>query len=151
MANIDKKTKASNKIIPLIVLLVLDLIITPIIAFTIYSIMKYNLKANEIIIETLKTPFKIYLMLFTTKDIFVLFSILQGAVVVMAFNIIFKTKINLTDTTETYNVANFQLPRAVGKGQMGTSRFTTDEEKSKTFKLWKEGEILGLLLWRHVA
>lgn len=143
MANIDKKTKASNKLIPLIVLLVLDLIITPIIAFTIYSIMKYNLKANEIIIETLKTPFKIYLMLFTIKDIFVLFSILQGAVVVIAFNIIFKTKINLTDTTETYNVANFQLPKAVGKGQMGTSRFTTDEEKASTFKLWKEGESLS--------
>lgn len=143
MANIDKKKKLSKKTVPLIFLLVLDLIISPLIAYLFYCFLEHNLQASSIFIQDIKTPFKIYKTVFTNKDILALVGILQGLFAIGFFKILFDNKVNLNDTTETMKVANFEIPVPVGKGQMGTSRFTTDEEKENTFKLWKEGDELN--------
>lgn len=143
MANIDKKNNISKKVIPLLTLLILDLILAPMIAYIFYCFMIHNLGASKVILETIKTPLIIYRTVFTNKNTLFLFLILQGGVFLIFFNIVFPTRINLKDTTDTMKIANFEIPRSVGKGQMGTSRFTKEEEKDKIFKLWKEGDTLN--------
>lgn len=143
MADIDKKNKISNKTIPMAILLILDLIISPILAYIFLSFIKYNLNASNIIIGAFKKPWLIYSTAFTNKDTVTLMLILQGIVLIGVINIIFPNKLKLNDTTETIKVANFEIPKPVGKGQMGTSRFTTEAEKEEIFNTWNEGEPLN--------
>jgi type IV secretion system protein VirD4 len=143
MANMDRKSKLSKKIAPLVFILILDLLITPIIAFSVNAIMVHTFEASTIIIKAFNNPWTIYATVFTTKKILNLVLMLQGIVLLAAYNILLSTKVNLNDTTETIKVANFEIPKPVGKGQMGTSRFTTEEEKEKMFAAWNEGEKLN--------
>lgn len=149
MANIYKEKNKYKKIRAIAMLLILDILITPLLVYIVNCFIKYNLGASTVIIESLKAPLEIYKVVFTEKQNLIFFFILQGVPLVVIFNILFPNKVNLKDTTDTMKVANFEIPKAVGKGQMGTSRFTTDEEKQKTFSVWKEGEPLksgGMIL-----
>lgn len=149
MANIYSEKNNYKKARAIGFLLVLDLIFAPLLVYVIYCFMKYNLGASTIILDSLKSPFSIYKIVFTEKQNLLFLLILQGVPVIIIFNILFPNKVQLKDTTDTMKVANFELPKSVGKGQMGSSRFTTDEEKKKTFSVWKEGEALkggGMIL-----
>lgn len=144
MANIDKEKSKYKKIRAIAMLILLDIVIAPMLVYVVHCFIKYNLGASTVILETLKNPLEIYKVVFTEKRNIGLFLILQGFPLVVIFNyILFPNKVDLKDTTDTMKVANFEIPKAVGKGQMGTSRFTTDEEKKKTFSVWKEGEKLS--------
>ena len=144
MANIDKEKSKYKKIRAIAMLILLDIVIAPILVYVVHCFIKYNLGASTVILETLKNPLEIYKVVFAEKRNIGLFLILQGFPLVVIFNyILFPNKVDLKDTTDTMKVANFEIPKAVGKGQMGTSRFTTDEEKKKTFSVWKEGEKLS--------
>lgn len=149
MANIDKEKSKYKKVRAIAMLVILDMLITPLLVYVVYCFMKYNFGASTVIIESFKAPLEIYKVVFTEKQNIGLFLILQGVPLIVIFNILFPNKVDLKDTTDTMKVANFEIPKAVGKGQMGTSRFTTDEEKGKTFSIWKEGEPLkggGMIL-----
>ena len=149
MANIDKEKSKYKKIKAIVMLLLLDVLIAPLVVYIVHCFIEYNLGASTVIIESFKNPLEIYKVVFTEKRNIGLFFILQGFPLVVIFNILFPNKVDLKDTTDTMKVANFEIPKAVGKGQMGTSRFTTNEEKEKTFSLWKEGEELksgGMIL-----
>ena len=144
MANIDKQKSKYKKIRAIAMLILLDIAIAPMLVYVVHCFIKYNLGASTVILETLKNPLEIYKVVFTEKRNIVLFLILQGFPLVVIFNyILFPNKVDLKDTTETMKVANFEIPKAVGKGQMGTSRFTTEEEKKEIFPVWKEGEKLS--------
>lgn len=149
MANIDKEKSKYKKIKAITLLLLIDILLAPLIVYFVHCFINYNLGASTIIIESFKKPLEIYKVVFSEKRNIGLFFILQGFPLVVVFNILFPNKLDLKDTTDTMKIANFEIPKAVGKGQMGTSRFTTSEEKEKTFSLWKEGEELksgGMIL-----
>lgn len=152
MANIDKRK--SKKLKPIIIVLLLDIIFIPILAYVIYSFIQYNFEASNIIMAALKKPLNIYNLVIHDKNMMILFLILQSIPIIVILNVIvFPNKVNLKDTTDTMRVANFEIPKPVGKGQMGTSRFTTEEEKKKIFKVWKEGSHIdsgGMILGSYV-
>lgn len=148
MANIEKKKSKKKRVVFFILLF--DILILPILAYIINSFLVHTFSASTVILNAFKDPLQIYSQVFTQKNPFTLFLFLQGIPIILLLNIvIFPNKLNLRDTTETMKVANFEIPKPVGKGQMGTSRFTTDEEKKQTFNVWKEGTSLktgGMIL-----
>lgn len=142
MANLDNKKKI--KIITVaIVLAVVEIVFLPFIIFVADTIMSSGLRGSEIIIDSLKNPISIYTSILNNKNNLKLFGILQGIPILVALNLLTSNKVNLNDTTDTVKVANFELPKPVGKGQMGTSWFTTEEDKENMFSTWIEGEPLN--------
>lgn len=156
MANLEKGKKG-KKWKALFFLLILDVLVVPIIAFCIDSIFQHGLGASTYILDSLKNNlFGVYKYVLTTKQTLTICLLCQGIPFVIAYNVLFPSKVNLTDTTETMKVANFEIPKPVGKGQMGTSRFTTEEEKEKMFATWIEdtdlktgGIVMGSKIENH--
>ncbi len=148
MANIKEKKGKSGYIYATIILLA-DLLIIPLFAYVVHVFLLYKSEAPTIITESLKSPLLIYVKAFSTTNVIKLFLICQGVILLLILKVLIPKKLNLEDTTETIKVANFEIPKPTGKGQMGTSRFTTEEEKKEIFKVWEEGTPLdsgGMIL-----
>lgn len=156
MANLEKGKKGKKWRV-LFFLLILDVLAVPLIAFCIDSVLQHGLGASTYILDSLKNNlFGVYKYVLTTKQTLTICLLCQGVPFVIAYNVLFPSKVNLTDTTETMKVANFEIPKPVGKGQMGTSRFTTEEEKEKMFATWIEdtdlktgGIVMGSKIENH--
>lgn len=138
MANFQNGKKKKRFLKGTLLLVFLEIVVIPLIVFVFFSIMEYKMYANEVILNSIKTPEIIYNTVFSNENCRKLFIILQGIPIIAITYLIFPNRVNLKDTTETIKVANFEIPKPVGKGQMGTSRFATEEEKEEMFTTWIE-------------
>ena len=138
MANFQNGKKKKRFLKGTLLLVFLEIVVIPLIVFVFFSIMEYKMYANEVILSSIKTPGVIYSTVFSNENCRKLFMILQGIPIIAITYLIFPNRVNLKDTTETIKVANFEIPKPVGKGQMGTSRFATEEEKEEMFTTWIE-------------
>lgn len=134
MANFQNGKKKKRFLKGIILLVFLEVIVIPLIVFVFFSIMQHKMYD----LNSIKTPGVIYNTVFGDENCRKLFMILQGIPIIAITYLIFPNRVNLKDTTGTIKVANFEIPEPVGKGQMGTSRFATEEEKEKMFTTWIE-------------
>lgn len=141
MANFNEKKK--KNIIPVVLVLIIDILITPIFSNMIMTLVYSPIDGIQQIENQLRKPITFYMNFVNDRNSQIIFLLIQGIVLTLILSMLFKDSKVIKDDTETMKVANLVIPKAVGKGQMGTSRFSTNEEKEKYFKVWKEGDPLS--------
>lgn len=129
LSNIKRKDMLKKKLRFSVLFFVSFMFVTPYAALYMDLFFSHNLGNKDIKVTYLGS----FESLFTNRMQLIFFGFLQLGVLLFQLNSLTKGygKVGQTDTIKVTD--NIEIPVAVGRGQHGTSRFMTEEEKDKIF------------------